>query len=384
MLALLLVGETPTAGINKSAFHNAVTVIQGYEKRTGEEDRIRVVGPYFSGSAVSLRLALVDTWNRLKGQRKEPRIKVVCGSASGFSHEEFVGRDLNGLWCIDAKPGEEPAFETTVLPSDLVLYWMRKYLGNPTDPAQGESPRPIVVLQEANTSFGQYARDKMATEQQTRGSPPRPDLFEVPFPLHISHLRASYMKEQLARLESQGLPHSGRNLPFPAEGDGREGGREAVRAQAPLMTTAINDLILDNLVTTFAQKQARYACLVSTDPQDTIFLARLIRDRYPDVQLLAVGSDLLFTHDDYNYATRGMVVGSTYPLHPPLSGGATAWGSRPAPAFSSPRTAARATTTPPWSTSAGRTPGRPTSCAGACSITAGRGRTATARCLHCG
>src|SRR5262249_49245760 len=95
-------------------------------------------------------------------------------------------------------------------------------------------------------------------------------------------------------------------------------GRGPIGPQAPLLTAAVGDLILDNLVTSMAEKQAKHVSLASTDPQDKIFLARVIRERYPDVQLTTVGGDLLFTHEDYNYALRGMIVGSTYPLYPPV------------------------------------------------------------------
>jgi hypothetical protein len=321
LLALLLVGESPTAGIHKIAFHNAVRLIHSCPGFTVEGPRIRVLGPYFSGSAVSLRLALRQTRKSMellarKKQLPEPWIKVVCGSASGFSHHEFVKpyKDKDGGWRGEAKEEKEPAFATTILPNALLLHWVRKYLGNPADPVQGESPVPIVVLHEANTSFGRHS---VRSDQHVKSSSSRPELFQVPFPLHISQLRASYTREQLARAESLGLPHTGRNLPFPSDDQGKDvTGREAIAVRDPLLSAAIDDLILDNLVTTMAQKQARYTCLISTDVRDTIFLARVIRDRHPDVQLVTLENDLLLTHEDYNSALRGMIVASTYPLYP--------------------------------------------------------------------
>lgn len=321
LLALLLVGESPTAGIHKIAFRNAVRLIHSCPGFRVEKSRLRVLGPYFSGSAVSLRLALRQTRESMESRARkeklpEPWIKVVCGSASGFSHGEFVKpyKDQHGGWRGEATAEQEPAFATTILPNALLLHWARKYLGNPADPVQGKSPTPIVVLHEANTSFGRhYVRSK----QPVTLASSRPELFRVPFPLHISQLRASYTREQLARAESQGLPHTGRNLPFPSEDRGKDAiGREAIAARDPLLSAAIDDLVLDNLVTTMAQKQAHYACLISTDVRDTIFLAQVIRDRHPDVQLITLGNDLLLTHEDYNSALRGTIVASTYPLYP--------------------------------------------------------------------
>lgn len=169
------------------------------------------------------------------------------------------------------------------------------------------------MIYEANTGFGQFIHDRVVLKIAERPN----QFFLLPYPLHISQLRASYTKEQLARLESQGSPRAGRDLPFPVEsGEDREGGHEAIHAQSPLLTAAVNDLVLDNILLTMANKKVRHVCLVSTEPQDTIFLARAIRDRAPDVQLLAVGGDLLYTHEDFNSALHGMVLASTYPLSP--------------------------------------------------------------------
>src|SRR5262249_14268389 len=102
------------------------------------------------------------------------------------------------------------------------------------------------------------------------------------------------------------------------EGSGREP-RDSFPSHAPLMTSTLNDLVLNNLTTSMAQYGGvRHVELLSTDPQDAIFLARVIRDRCPDVQMLMLGSELLYTDADYSAALRGTVVASSYPLYPPF------------------------------------------------------------------
>ena len=60
-----------------------------------EKNRLRVIGPFFSGSAVSLRMALTEARTQLKKHEKskpwtpEPLIQVVSGSASGFDYDRF-------------------------------------------------------------------------------------------------------------------------------------------------------------------------------------------------------------------------------------------------------------------------------------------------------
>jgi hypothetical protein len=319
LLALLLVGETPTAGIHKTAFAKAVQILRKCPADKVEGNRVRVIGPFFSGSVDSLRMALekVRETEKKYPSPGEPLIKVVNGSASAFPKGRFLGE-----WQDNVKAGNEPPFEETILPDELVLKHLWKYLGRPENP-EGKDRLSIVLLLEANTAFGAeidtitQERGKKGTDTSKHKKGEPYDFIRAPFPFHISQLRSAYTREQLARLESQGLPRGGRNLPFPVEGDATEKGAAGVlQAQAPLMTAATNDLVLHNLVTTLAQNQARRVGLVSTDPQDTIFLARVIRDRYPDVQLFTVGNDLLYTHEDFTYELRGMVVAGTYSLSP--------------------------------------------------------------------
>jgi hypothetical protein len=304
LLALLLVGETPTAGAYKAAFRNAIRVIHGCPVKTREEQasKVRIIGPYFSGSSVSLNLAL----RAVGSQIVHPAIKVVCGSARGFNQKVFQEG-----W-TDAN--KQSTFERTILPDELVFGHVWDYLKKQT---RSSDQVAIVLLQEGNTGFGSNAAQIADKAGQAPEGRERSDFafYHIPFPLHISQLRAAYTREQLARLESQGLPHAGRNLPFPrTDSDNKDAG--TVRARDPLMTATANDLVLNNMVTTLAQKRARRICLLGTDPQDIIFLARLIRDRHPDVQLVTLGTDLLFTHEDYTYALRGMIVAGTYPLYP--------------------------------------------------------------------
>jgi hypothetical protein len=342
LLALLLVGETATAGIHPAAFARALRLVWDCPARAREEETVRVLGPYFSGSQASLARALhyarvrrcagllsaalhmahpgpYGGWLPLSPiaslsaalQAAGPRpIHVVCGSATSFNHEEFFN-----TW---GSTERKDRFQSTIIPDFLIRRWVFKFLDNPADPTRGDQPATMLILQEANTGFGRYS-DRQFGRTQTDGDKKR--VFTIPFPLHISQLRASYTKAQLAQLESLGLPRPLWDLPFPTgEEDGR--GAEPIPIQSPQMTTALNSLVVNNFVQTMAQKRSRYVCLIATDARDKVFLADLIRDRFPDVQLCTTMADLLYTHPDHRYALGSMVVGSTYPLCP----GVQAWG----------------------------------------------------------
>jgi hypothetical protein len=321
LLALLLVGETPTTGMHKTAFMNSVRLVLGYEGSESKPEPIRVVGPYFSGSHASLATSLqllrpvpAAATDKEEGLTACGRaIRVACGSANGYDPDQFFR-----VWHasgVDGDPGDW--LKTTVLPDKLVRRWLYKFLDNPANPKRGTQPNPLVVIQETNTGFGQAATQRT---RSLNGEDDAKRVFTIPFPIHISQLRASYTKEQLAKLEIAGLPRPAHTIPFPQGEDEDRGPAEAVPVQAPLMTTALNDLVLTNMLALLAQRRARHVCLVASDSRDSIFLASLLRQRSPDVQLCTTEANLLFTHPDYNYALQGMIVASTYPLQPGVQG----------------------------------------------------------------
>jgi hypothetical protein len=371
LLAVCLVGETPTDGIHKIAFWNSLRLIwecpeprhalgkgpaawptprahsavdawstlaqaqcrpclaagptpwllgvaegviragpPGFYRPDG--DLVRVIGPSFSGSAPSLRQALVEAKKghtpppdkRLR-RVEDPPLFVVSGAATGFNRPEFCqGWAKPDIPRTDTSP---QGFCATALPDDQVRRWVYKYLHNPTDPVHGEQPDRIAILREANTGYGAGVAVDPDPEDANH-------VWDLPFPLHISQVRYNYTREQLARLESLGMPRSSRLLPFPRDEEA-DLETDVLPVQAPPLTAALNDMILSNILTIIAKHRIRYVGIVATDTRDRIFLANLVRDRCPDVQLFMTVPELLLAHPDYSYALRGTVIGSTYPLH---------------------------------------------------------------------
>ena len=86
-------------------------------------------------------------------------------------------------------------------------------------------------------------------------------------------------------------------------------------AQGGAATTAANNAVLANILSTISRERFRYVGVVATDTRDKLFLIRLIREYCPDVHVFVTQADLLLTHPDYLYHMKGVVVGSTYPLY---------------------------------------------------------------------
>jgi hypothetical protein len=80
------------------------------------------------------------------------------------------------------------------------------------------------------------------------------------------------------------------------------------------MTTASGEFVMSKILETIAMEDFRYVGIIASDTRDTIFLAGLIRQYCPDVQMFVTEGDLLLGHPRYAPELRGIVVASSYPL----------------------------------------------------------------------
>jgi hypothetical protein len=321
-LALVcLVGETPTFGIHKPALTKALelrenldaVIKESYEQRLGLCDRspgwadfseygthieVPIVAPYFSGSQSSLLLTLK--------QRASPqmRFRVISGSATALR---------KSLFC---KAGVE--LRTTVIPNELLTRAVLCYLaGNPSTYLEENNDRitkRVAILRESNTPFGAERADATKAEKESdveNYSPvpwPKEGVIDLPFPLSISRLNVDVAGPGARlpptefvepRLQVRDLPQVG--LPEPYD---------------PASATTTAGESLRSILTTIARARVRYVGIVATDSRDVVYLNRLIRQQCPHVRVFTTEPSIALTHPDEAYHLRGMVVGSTYPLHP--------------------------------------------------------------------
>jgi hypothetical protein len=343
LAVVFLVGETPRAGIQKPAFLEALTLAGELQRAARDPERaVGILGPTFSGSAESIRLA-VEAWRQAPGSRPL-RFRMATGAATA-SGLEGIFRDV------------DPGFCRTVLPdSDLhhaTFSFLRGHLG--------WDQRRIAVLTEADTSYGlsfvkQEQRDRKEQElmvqelavqelrveelqQQeragrelqrqesrlrrlkgrfkARGMAEEPDqLVLVPFPSHISDLRNAFREKgrtttpDLSKLESQ--LQSGRQV-LDLDVADRERSVDLIPVSNPL-TTRAGELMLANLLETMSREGIRYAGILATNVKDKLFLAEEIRRFLPDTVLFTFDSDLLYAHSQYAGSLDGMLVLTSAPL----------------------------------------------------------------------
>jgi hypothetical protein len=289
LLALLLVGETPTSGIHKDAFFSAL-------KSIGPAGEVRLVGPHSSGSAVSLKIA-IDEWHK---QNAGLRFRIISGSATSPANKAIL-EDEKGL--ID--------FRATVIPDNIALDKFREYLCDLDPDAK------VAILRESNTGYGEGIKRAQELKESSDDQCKRKSWLNLPFPMHISGMRSAYQRDPLLKerpaldvVNMNTPPRSTLELPL----DEADTARDVAPSMTPPMTSVAVESVLANILSTIARENIRYVGLMATDTRDKLFLASQIRRYCPDVKLFTTEGDLFYSHPSQRPHMEGMIIVSTYPL----------------------------------------------------------------------
>src|SRR5262249_2029744 len=211
LLIVYLIGETPTSGVHKVALRNALDEVSELSAVNSHLDQpiarnVRIMGPAFSGSAVSLAFALKSWLDQPEAALS--KVEVVSGSATAIEPAAFSKRTGHP---------EQVEFKSTVVTDKRSFAAFIRYLTE-IKAISPNPPRPeIALLTEANTSYGNaVARFARLSTKKSPAAELQADSAEVPvlslfFPLHISQLRALAEKERLAEAQKveQFNPHRG-------------------------------------------------------------------------------------------------------------------------------------------------------------------------------
>jgi hypothetical protein len=297
---VFLIPETSKRGIQKDAFLQALGMAAGLQGAS-IEPRVSILGPSFSGSAESLRLALL----RWRQERGEPlKLQVASGSATAGPKglEEVFG----GL--------EDVPFCRTVLPDEALYERAFTFMRD----EMGWDLRKAALLTESDTAYGQglFTLEKKREKEEDEGRGGQAGLVLIPFPSHISDVRnAVATEEEKSRKAAAPLenPLQANRPGLDLSLSGREQNPDLVPAFSPL-TTQSNDLKLSNLLETISREGIRYVGILATDVRDKLFLAQQVRDFAPDVVLFTFDNNLLYAHPQHAETMDGMLVFSSSPL----------------------------------------------------------------------
>jgi hypothetical protein len=338
----------PTAGANAKG-------VRADACCTPSADRtLKVVGPTFSGSAVSLRTA-VDRWLSLRTDDCWG-LRIVSGSISSVVSRNTL------VW--DARV----TFQATVPADDALQDALFTYLKS----VNGGHGERVAWLVEDNTTFGASwnpaaalaAKSAPQPKSRSRGgsasaagagaapasgaasgvasgtasgaSGASPSLAEVcrvppvaaagprvtpgddferiviPFPMHLSRLHGAAENE---RAQARGKSFGPQTL-MPLRLSDSGSPRDAFPAMTPELTFASVEIALASLLDTIHSEHIRLVAIMATDTRDKLFLANQLAQRVPDALLFTLATDVLYLHPDVNDNVRGMLIASAYPLNP--------------------------------------------------------------------
>jgi len=276
-LAVMLVPENPSSGVNVEAFQTAATFASKNSPGVGP---IPILGPGFSSSAVSLNNAM---------HRSALRYVIRSGCAT-----------VPDAW--NSLNDDSHSFAAAVRDDDQLNEALFKHL----DPnGEWKKVGRIAVLSESGTLYGAHA----SASQQDTGR------LNLVFPRGISWLRNAY--QDLPSPTAPNLPPgivspAAPRLPFaisePTYGDDKTPSLSA--AQTPISQEAA----LLSITNTLRQERVRFVVITSTDPLDNIFLIRFLRTHCPDLRIITFESDLLYVRATTEFPATGVILVTTYPL----------------------------------------------------------------------
>jgi hypothetical protein len=318
-LFLLVVGETPTAGVNKAQFRHAVQIIENLRgtPRPAEaaNQPLLILGPTFSGSLDSLGQEL----ERLDKQGISSKKFIYSGSVTATGSMRLFEQKLSpGSYFASFQENDDYARDEF-----LQFAWERGY-----------RPYEVAILSEDGTVFGAASRSQDQTETkpdakngadaqeslagaQKPSEPPPLDqeVVKLHFPREISYFRSAYQKEIGRQASAASNPEAVSTLPTNAEEYGNDDG--TVAPYAVQQTSLSQEAVMLGVVSELQKHHIKFTLLLASDPLDEIFLASYLRKAYAQGRVVITVPDLLFPREG-DPALRGVLGLSAYALIPGL------------------------------------------------------------------
>jgi hypothetical protein len=255
---------------------------------------VEVLGPFFSGSADSFAEALKSSpLNKTNETAPESRFFVLTGSATSLHIDEAFALAPNVV------------FSRTIPSDDALLKLVARSLWE-IESGKGIAPK-VAALLESGTGYGIAGVEGKPTSKDGDALAKYFPAEYYRFGIHISELRAEH-----ERTDSQPelFPTLRRTLGL--KFNPLEEHESDVPATLSSLTAYVDDLTLAEELTAICGHRVRYLVVQATDPVDIVFLAKESRKYCPDLTLIVLGTDELFTHPDLASTFSGVLVAGAY------------------------------------------------------------------------
>lgn len=284
-LAVFLVPELPTSGIDQTTFLTAIRIADAIASKSNRI--IHLAGPNFSGSLGQLP-RLLEVVNRQAGESPHC-IEAVSGTVTN-PRDKFLSNNPNcGFTALQTSDQDAMG---------RFVYAMRKM--------NGYQPNEIALLSEEGT---QYGEDSQESAKQSKPDEQAPLLLH--FPREISRLRNAWHSASAA-------PSSGNPVPVEPElslnwQDSQPFIRDDILNYGE-QTPVSEETVLASLSSTVKANDIKALGILATDPLDTAFLLRFFKKSCPDVRLFLRDPDLLYFRTPDAGSLTGVLVINDFPL----------------------------------------------------------------------
>jgi len=269
LLLVFVVGDTPTAGIDRIAFSKFLDYAPAFDKNF----RFDIAGPTFSGSLPSLAFALAGRYDKVR--------RAYSGTVTYARYADTFRQQTH----IDFRSA---AMDSATVEAHLQEVGRR--LGIDDD--------QIAILSEDETAFG-------VSFEKTR-------FVNIPFPREIASLRNAV--EGVDSEPQDKNQTSAGQVPFSLRDN--DGGADSV----PLFgkdPTALSKYSAITAIVTRIRGRYRLVEIAATNVLDSLFLASVLHDGAPDTRILTPTADLLFVRAAREQSLGGILSLTPYPLFLP-------------------------------------------------------------------
>jgi|GEM_PF-4565150 len=326
---VLLVPEKPLAGIDIAVFLKALEIAEFLNDAvtTDEKDGvaeqpspIRIFGPTYSGSDVSM-LQTLRHWTKRQAKRNLNKSrKPDAPEATPSGRRRVVMLWHNG----DALKFEPATYEIPVEGShdthliqyrtfgprdrdyvEALTHYVRKSLAPPV------WNKKIAIVSEGSTTYGANFKAKIANEGTDESTGFK--FFNYRYPLNIAEMRRRVEKAKKQGDDANLRIRTAEQLELDLGND--RGSDELIDYAVPEYSVNVDELRILRVAEDINYRRIRFVIIRSSDVRDLIFVCEFFREHCPDVQLLAVKSDITLNHSERIIDLRGLVVASGLPTY---------------------------------------------------------------------
>jgi hypothetical protein len=349
-LMVLVVGDTPTAGVNPKQFRGAMDTWRSLVRSGSvDHDELAILGPTFSGSVQSLRHLLNQELNAAEPSGTEdcvsyapPHVDIASGTVTSADR-------LAGLEAILDRCGHLVASNSVSFGIDSeyqsfqLIHFLLKHIPherimrlNEAESSFGAPPAPlpgqgsfqdllraidasscggsVMKCEEQKAQQESFVKDNEKQQEERKEAGGETE-FQIPvlhFPREISALRKAYEENSIVGFGS--APNSPRTQLSLRDAEDTHDDDDTVATFSGQQSTLAMETEMSLIATKLSTENYSVVLLSATDMLDEIFVARYLQQHAPGVTVIVEDADLMFLRSGEDAGLNDVYVASPWPL----------------------------------------------------------------------